>query len=267
MPTGLKEIVLQYLISLITLHPQKNRSDIPCYWESQTSGCLKPHCSFLHTKPRVNDPPPAGNASGPPPITNQVQPVQPGNPHPAAPLPPAVVPVPQTVPSLSGTPSITSQAVMRIPTLSSTGRPRPPISMTRLPPTGPYPTVGSRPMLVPQPPHMIRTPQFTGPPRPSGIVQPVSAGRGFPPVMPSVPMRYGRGAGMLVLLGYTSNIHWIQCSDLRNGQHMTVVFITGNSTKMQHWVWKVMIDWKTGFRRLVFLFICASFTYTCIWPG
>ena len=25
---------------------------IPCYWESQPSGCLKAHCSFLHTKPR-----------------------------------------------------------------------------------------------------------------------------------------------------------------------------------------------------------------------
>ena len=25
---------------------------IPCYWESQPSGCLKAHCPFLHSKPR-----------------------------------------------------------------------------------------------------------------------------------------------------------------------------------------------------------------------
>ena len=32
--------------------PQRQRSVIPCYWESQPSGCLKAHCPFLHTKPR-----------------------------------------------------------------------------------------------------------------------------------------------------------------------------------------------------------------------
>lgn len=31
---------------------QRQRSVIPCYWESQPSGCLKAHCPFLHTKPR-----------------------------------------------------------------------------------------------------------------------------------------------------------------------------------------------------------------------
>ena len=31
---------------------QRQRSVIPCYWESQPSGCLKTHCPFLHTKPR-----------------------------------------------------------------------------------------------------------------------------------------------------------------------------------------------------------------------
>ena len=25
---------------------------IPCYWENMPSGCLKPHCVFLHLKPR-----------------------------------------------------------------------------------------------------------------------------------------------------------------------------------------------------------------------
>lgn len=31
---------------------QRQRSVIPCYWESQADGCLKPHCPFLHSKPR-----------------------------------------------------------------------------------------------------------------------------------------------------------------------------------------------------------------------
>ncbi|XP_071830891.1 uncharacterized protein [Apostichopus japonicus] len=31
---------------------EKNRATIPCYWESQPSGCLKSHCSFLHIKQR-----------------------------------------------------------------------------------------------------------------------------------------------------------------------------------------------------------------------
>ena len=47
--------------------------------------------------------------------------------------------------------------------------------------------------MAPQPPQMIRTPQYTGPPRPAGIVQPVPVDRGFPPVLPHVPVRFGRG--------------------------------------------------------------------------
>ncbi|XP_012281162.1 zinc finger CCCH domain-containing protein 11A isoform X2 [Orussus abietinus] len=36
---------------------KKNRKMIPCYWETQPSGCRKPHCSFLHKKARtINDP-------------------------------------------------------------------------------------------------------------------------------------------------------------------------------------------------------------------
>lgn len=31
---------------------QKNRKAIPCYWEKQPTGCRKPYCAFLHTKPR-----------------------------------------------------------------------------------------------------------------------------------------------------------------------------------------------------------------------
>ncbi|ESN92346.1 hypothetical protein HELRODRAFT_89617, partial [Helobdella robusta] len=27
---------------------QKDRSQIPCYWQSQPSGCQKQHCPFLH---------------------------------------------------------------------------------------------------------------------------------------------------------------------------------------------------------------------------
>uniref|UniRef100_A0AAR5P7W3 C3H1-type domain-containing protein n=1 Tax=Dendroctonus ponderosae TaxID=77166 RepID=A0AAR5P7W3_DENPD len=27
---------------------KKNRKAIPCYWESQPGGCLKPHCPFMH---------------------------------------------------------------------------------------------------------------------------------------------------------------------------------------------------------------------------
>lgn len=30
----------------------KNRATIPCYWESQPGGCRKPHCVFLHRKPK-----------------------------------------------------------------------------------------------------------------------------------------------------------------------------------------------------------------------
>uniref|UniRef100_A0A1A7XMM7 Chromosome 12 open reading frame 50 n=2 Tax=Iconisemion striatum TaxID=60296 RepID=A0A1A7XMM7_9TELE len=30
----------------------KNRKEIPCYWETQPAGCLKPHCAFFHEKPR-----------------------------------------------------------------------------------------------------------------------------------------------------------------------------------------------------------------------
>ncbi|XP_033938280.1 LOW QUALITY PROTEIN: zinc finger CCCH domain-containing protein 11A [Pseudochaenichthys georgianus] len=30
----------------------KNRKEIPCYWESQSAGCQKPHCAFFHDRPR-----------------------------------------------------------------------------------------------------------------------------------------------------------------------------------------------------------------------
>ncbi|XP_070565715.1 zinc finger CCCH domain-containing protein 11A-like [Ptychodera flava] len=32
------------------MEPNKNRSAIPCYWESQPGGCQKPHCVFLHSQ-------------------------------------------------------------------------------------------------------------------------------------------------------------------------------------------------------------------------
>ncbi|XP_078586681.1 uncharacterized protein LOC144868381 isoform X2 [Branchiostoma floridae x Branchiostoma japonicum] len=33
----------------------KDRSNIQCYWETQPSGCLKPHCVFHHSKPRPKE--------------------------------------------------------------------------------------------------------------------------------------------------------------------------------------------------------------------
>lgn len=38
--------------ALISLFFQKNRKAIPCYWETQPSGCRKPHCPFQHKNPR-----------------------------------------------------------------------------------------------------------------------------------------------------------------------------------------------------------------------
>lgn len=35
---------------------QRQRSIIPCYWESQPTGCLKTHCPFKHTKPQPKIP-------------------------------------------------------------------------------------------------------------------------------------------------------------------------------------------------------------------
>lgn len=34
---------------------QKNRKEIPCYWENQAGGCQKFHCAFHHEKPRFID--------------------------------------------------------------------------------------------------------------------------------------------------------------------------------------------------------------------
>lgn len=34
------------------MYLQKNRNEIPCYWETQPTGCLKPHCAFRHSLPR-----------------------------------------------------------------------------------------------------------------------------------------------------------------------------------------------------------------------
>jgi hypothetical protein len=31
---------------------ESKRNVIKCYWESQPGGCKKPHCSFLHDKPK-----------------------------------------------------------------------------------------------------------------------------------------------------------------------------------------------------------------------
>ena len=34
---------------------KKNRSLIPCFWESQPSGCQKPHCPFFHSNPKETE--------------------------------------------------------------------------------------------------------------------------------------------------------------------------------------------------------------------
>lgn len=166
-------------------YQQKQRSQTACYWESQSTGCLKPYCAFLHTKPRPSDRPPM-NVIGVAPGIRQAPS------HPAAPVSSAPVPV---APS-----SVGQQELRKIPTISSPPRPRPPMPQNAaLPrqPTAriPYPAVTSRPMLVPQPQpaQVIRTPQFTGPPRPPGMVQPVPARPGYPPIIPGVSLRYGRG--------------------------------------------------------------------------
>ena len=116
------------------------------------------------------------NVAGVAPVIRQ------GQPRPVAPVP--VAP-----------PSAGQQEVRKIPTISSPPRPRPPMQQIPRQPVAPipYPAATSRPLLVPRPPQMIRTPQFTGPPRPAGMVQPMPAGRGFPPVLSGVPVGYGRG--------------------------------------------------------------------------
>lgn len=141
-------------------------------------------------------------------MVHQVQPVQPVLSRPVAPvsLPGAAgTPVPHPVAPIPHLPASSvprmassgSQDAMKIPTISSPPRPRLPIQqnigMRRPQVPMQYPPVSSRPMLVPQPPQMVRAPQFPGPPRPAGIVQPISASRGFPPSRPGGPVSYPRG--------------------------------------------------------------------------
>ncbi|XP_078500801.1 zinc finger CCCH domain-containing protein 11A-like isoform X2 [Lissotriton helveticus] len=59
----------------------KKRSEIPCYWENQLSGCQKANCAFYHTKGRFVDgiffPPSKTSASWPELIDNEVKAMQP----------------------------------------------------------------------------------------------------------------------------------------------------------------------------------------------
>lgn len=217
----------------------KNRSDIPCYWEAQPSGCLKTFCPFFHNEPRPSDQPPSVSTDGP--VANQAQPVQPvlswpavpvslpdaSLPHSSAPVPGQGMPMPRpgapihcpsaplpqpgapvaglgapaprpSVPQpgvpVSVIPSLAGRDTMKIPTISTGPRPRPPLQQNVGMPRPPAPMLypGSRPMLMPQQPQMVRTPQFTGPPRSTGIVHPVSASGGFPPAIPGGPVSYAR---------------------------------------------------------------------------
>lgn len=167
---------------------QKNRSDTPCFFESQPQGCLKPHCPFFHKEPR---PAMAGNVAGPPMSINEPPLVQPVNPQPTANVPPNVaLPVPQTA-----SPMMASQAGMKIPIISTPPRPRPAMhprgGMVRPPVTMQYPPASAQPIPMQQPPPMVRNPQFIGPPRPvASMVQPISVGRGFSPLLQGPPGRY-----------------------------------------------------------------------------
>lgn len=48
-------VLYAVFFSLFVQSKQKNRKEIPCYWENQAAGCQKPHCAFLHEKPRYID--------------------------------------------------------------------------------------------------------------------------------------------------------------------------------------------------------------------
>lgn len=54
---------------------QKNRKEIPCYWENQPAGCQKPHCAFFHERPRYVEgvfvPPDKGKLNFFPPIRSK----------------------------------------------------------------------------------------------------------------------------------------------------------------------------------------------------
>ena len=201
---------------------QKNRSDTPCFFESQPQGCLKPHCPFYHKEPR---PAMAGNVAGSPMSINEPPLVQPVNPQPTATVPPNVaLPVPQTA-----SPMMASQAGMKIPIISTPPRPRPAMhprgGMVRPPVTMQYPPASAQPIPMQQPPPMVRNPQFIGPPRPvASMVQPISVGRGFSPLIQGPPGRYKpRGAlnKQKFLLKHTvmslwrTSFLWIQT----NGMH------------------------------------------------
>lgn len=39
------------LLNGLFIYLQKNRKQIPCYWENQPGGCRKIHCPFMHKNP------------------------------------------------------------------------------------------------------------------------------------------------------------------------------------------------------------------------
>lgn len=49
------EVLYYFTNNMLCCIWQKNRKEIPCYWENQPVGCQKFHCAFHHEKPRLID--------------------------------------------------------------------------------------------------------------------------------------------------------------------------------------------------------------------
>ncbi|KAK7098861.1 zinc finger CCCH domain-containing protein 11A-like isoform X2 [Littorina saxatilis] len=56
---------------------QVDRSQIPCFWENQPTGCVKPHCVFKHFKPKSGAPPTPATTESTPNTVAAVPPVPP----------------------------------------------------------------------------------------------------------------------------------------------------------------------------------------------
>ena len=137
-----------------------------CYYETQPSGCLKPHCPFLHNKQQ----PAPNNRTGAMQTPNQ--------------------PGPQG-PSQENT-MMSAAAVnqMSIPVLGQGPRPGPPHHHTPQFQRPPFHPRLPPPMASHQ---MVRAPQYTGGPRFGAMPQPVAGGRGRGQAPLGGPLNFGRG--------------------------------------------------------------------------